>query len=332
MHDVRDMDKVGVGVIGVGAWGKNHARVFYELPNAELIAVCDKNPERAKEIASRYDVEYYTDPIDLLRQKSIDAISIVTPTTTHYRMVTKALKFSKKVFVEKPISDTVAEAKDIVRLIKKEDHFVMVGFISRFDPSLSIVKELIDSGKIGNIVLLYAARVGPFWPERVGDVGVVKDVALHDIDLFRYLTEMNPVTVYGIVGSLRHKYEDHASIILKFKGDLTALIESNWITPYKKRHIYITGSEGMATVNILTQEVLLEKEQWIMRSKTLWREPLKIELDSFITAIRKGEQPPVTVVDGLIALIIAEAALESAKTGMPVDVHKRIEKELKDAH
>jgi len=318
------MKEVNVAVIGTGAWGKNHARVFYELENAHLVAVCDINEERAKSIATKYNAEYFTNFEDILKRADIEAVSIATPTTTHYSIVEKALDYNKKVLVEKPIASTIEEAKKIANRIKKENHFLMVGFISRFDPSLSLVKEIIRSGKIGKIVHLYARRVGPFWPERVGDIGVIKDVALHDIDLFRYYIDSNPISVYTIAGSLRHKYEDYASIIMKFENDISAIIEANWITPHKKREINVTGANGILLVDIMTQEVQLESEQWIMKSKTHWKEPLKLELAAFINAIINDKDPPVTATDGLIALAIAEAALQSSREGFPVRTDKLI--------
>ncbi|MCD6515051.1 MAG: Gfo/Idh/MocA family oxidoreductase [Candidatus Odinarchaeota archaeon] len=309
-----------IAVIGTGAWGKNHARVFHEIQNAELVAVCDIDEEKAKRIAKMYNCKWYTDYRDLLRNENIDAVSIATPTTTHFEVAKYAIERGFHVLVEKPLAATVEEGIKLVDLAKDNSVLLMVGFITRFCVGVQKLKELIKKKEIGDPVLLNARRVGPFWPERVGDVGVVKDVAIHDIDSFRYLLDKDPIAVYATAGSLKHRYEDHTDIILHFDGDLNGFIEANWLTPNKKREISVTGSQAIVSVDLLTQDIIMETEEWVMKSKTPWVEPLKLELQHFAESVARKRVPIVTGEDGVKALIIAERVLESAKIRKPVDI------------
>ena len=220
------MDKVRVAVIGVGFWGRNHARVFSELEGAELVAVCDIDVKRAQDIASRYGCAWYRDYVELLQKERPDAVTICTPTITHAKIAIDCIRRRVDVLVEKPMAASIEEAMMIVKEAKKESVKVMVGFIERFNPGVIKVKELIEKGRIGNVVLIFAKRVSR-WPIRVGDIGVVKDLAIHDIDVIRYITESEPLEVYAITGSLRHKFEDYADILIRLENGATAFIEAN---------------------------------------------------------------------------------------------------------
>ncbi|MDH5494576.1 MAG: Gfo/Idh/MocA family oxidoreductase [Candidatus Bathyarchaeota archaeon] len=189
------MSKLGVAVIGVGFWGKNHVRVFSELSETELVAVCDVNIERAKTIAGQYDgVEAYSDSRKLLKRKDIEAVSICTWTTTHAVEAMRALKAGKNALVEKPLASTIREARKIVDFAKQENMHLMVGFIERFNPGVQRAKDILKKGEIGELVSATAKRVSQ-WPERIGDVGVVKDYAIHEIDVMRKIFEDDPTTV-----------------------------------------------------------------------------------------------------------------------------------------
>ncbi len=311
------MEKARIGVIGTGAWGKNHARVYYELDNAELVAIADINESRAKLIASKYGAKSYTDFVEMLEKEDLDGVAIATPTTTHHKIGLKAMEYCKYVFIEKPLADTIRQGEELVEAAKKNNVRLTVGFITRFTQGIDTIKSLFYTEKFGKPVLLLARRVGPFWPERVGDVGVIKDTAIHDIDIFRFLLEKNPREVYATTGKLKHRYEDHATIILKFK-DATGLIEANWLTPHKLRELSVTGEYGVITLDYMTQDLTLEGDLWFMKAKTKWREPLKDELSHFVDAIINEKEPLVSGYDGLVALKIAEYALESARKGEPI--------------
>jgi len=312
------MSKLGVAVIGVGFWGKNHVRVFNELSETELVAVCDVNVERAKAIAAQYGVEVYGDSCKLLKRKDIEAVSICTWTTTHAVEAMRALKAGKHALVEKPLASTIREARKIVEFAKQRDRHLMVGFIERFNPGVQRAKDTLKKGEIGELVSATAKRVSR-WPERIGDVGVVKDYAIHEIDIMRKIFEEDPTTVYARVGNMKHtKFEDYAQIMLTFNRGKTAFIEANWLTPDKIRNVTLTGSDAIMTLNYLTQEITIETLEKTLKPRYAWKEPLKLELQHFAKSILEDREPEVTGVDGLKALIIAEAAIKSSEKGSSI--------------
>ncbi len=309
------MNKLGVAVIGVGFWGRNHARVFSELSETELVAVCDVDVHKAEVIGRQHGAAAYGDSRKLLSRKDVEAVSICTWTTTHAVEAMRSLKAGKHLFVEKPIASTIREAKKIVDFARKEDRHLMVGFIERFNPGVQRAKYTLEQGEIGELVSATAKRVSQ-WPERIGDVGVVKDYAIHEIDIMRKIFEEDPTTVYARVGNLKHtKFEDYAQIMLTFERGKTAFVETNWLTPDKIRNLTLTGSEAILSLDYLTQEITIESSDKTLKPRYEWKEPLKLELKHFAESVTKNEEPEVTGTDGLKALIIAEAAIKSSKKG-----------------
>lgn len=307
------MKKLGVAIVGTGFWGRNHARVFNELPNTELVAVCDINREKARSVAEKFGVEGYAKSGKMLRREDIGAVSICTWSTKLAVEAMKALKAGKHVFVEKPMSYSVRQAKRTVDLAEKNERYLMVGFIERFNPGVKRVKEEIEKGEIGTAVSATARRVSE-WPERIGDVGVVKDTAIHDIDVIRYLFGQDPIAVYAKAGSLRHrKFEDYAQIMLTFEGGETASLEANWLTPYKIRNLSVTGSDALIHLDYITQEITIETAGQSLTPRHKWEEPLKLELQHFADSVLNDKAPLVTGLDGFKALQIAQAALRSAE-------------------
>jgi UDP-N-acetylglucosamine 3-dehydrogenase len=306
------MKKLGVAVIGAGFWGRNHARNFRELNETELLAVCDINPERAKAVAEQFHVDAYTDSRKLLKRRDIEAVTICTWSTKLASETLKALKAGKHVLVEKPMASTVQQARKLVDLAHKKERLLMVGFLMRFIPGVQHIKEAVDKREIGTLVCATAKRVSR-WPERIGDVGVIKDVAIHDIDIMRYLFNEEPLAVYAKAGALKHRFEDYAQIMLTFKEGKTAFIEANWLTPYKIRKLIVTGSEAIMNLDFLTQEVTVETAHRTVTPRYERIEELKLELQHFANSVLNNKEPMITGTDGLKALQIAEAALKSAE-------------------
>lgn len=314
------MKKLGVAVIGTGFWGRNHARVFKELEETELLAVDDINAERAKTVAKQFGVDAYTDTGEMLKREDIEAVSICTWSTTLAEEALKALNAGKHVLVEKPMATNVKQAKKMLETAKKEGLHLTVGFLMRFIPGINHIKKAIESKAIGELVCATAKRVSQ-WPERIGDIGVVKDTAIHDIDIMRYLFNGDPIAVYAKTGSMRHKkFEDYAQIMLTFEGGKSAFIESNWLTPYKTRTLTVTGSEAIMKLDYITQELTIEDAKETLQPRYPWQEPLKLELQHFANCILRKEKPLVTGIDGLKALEIAEAALKSSFTGKVIRI------------
>jgi len=309
------MKKLGVAVIGAGFWGRNHARVFTELEETELLAVCDINAERAKAIAKQFGVKAYTSTAKMLKIKDLDAVSVCTWSTSLAKEALKALKAGKHVLVEKPMAANSKQAETLIKTAEKEGLYLSVGFLMRFIPGLQHIRKAVESQEIGEIVCATAKRVSE-WPERIGDVGVVKDLAIHDIDVMRYLFGSDPVAVYAKTGNMRHKkFEDYAHIMLTFERGKNAFIEANWLTPYKTRVLVVTGSRAIAKLDYITQELTIETAERTVQPRIPWQEPLKLELQQFARCVLGKEKPFITGLDGLKALKIAEAALKSSKTG-----------------
>jgi UDP-N-acetylglucosamine 3-dehydrogenase len=312
------MKKLGVAVIGTGFWGRNHARVFKELKETELLAVCDMDAERAANVAKQFGVKAYTNTGKMLKRKDIEAVSICTWSTSLAKEALKALKAKKHVLVEKPMATNVKQAEKLLETAEEEVLHLTVGFLMRFIPGIRHIKEAIENETIGSLVCATAKRVSE-WPERVGDVGVVKDMAIHDIDIMRHLFEEDPVAVYAKTGSMKHKkFEDYAQIMLSFEGGKSAFIESNWLTPYKTRTLVVTGSEAIMKLDYISQELTIENAKETVQPRYLWQEPLKLELQHFANCILKKERPLITGMDGLKALQIAEAASKSSAIGRTV--------------
>jgi len=306
------MKKLGVAVIGTGFWGKNHARVYKELPNTELVAICDVNADRAKTIASQFGVKAYTNSVRMLKNSRIEAVSICTWSTMLAKEALKALHAGKHVLVEKPMATNTRQAEELLKTADKAGLHLTVGFLMRFIPGLQQIRDAVASKKIGDLVSATAKRVSE-WPERIGDVGVVKDTAIHDIDVMRFVTNEDPISVYAKMGSMRHrKFEDYAQIMLTYEGGKSAFIESNWLTPYKTRVLSVTGSDAIMKLDYITQELWVESKKETVQPRLPFQEPLKMELQHFAECVLEKKKPVVTGVDGLKALKIAIAAQKSS--------------------
>ena len=306
------MKKLGVAVIGTGFWGKNHARVYKESAGTNLIAICDTNADRAKAIADQFGVKAYTNSSRMLRNEAIEAVSVCTWSTMLAREALKALNAGKHVLVEKPMATNTKQAKRLLKTAEENGLQLTVGFLMRFIPGLQEIREAVATKKIGEFVSATAKRVSE-WPERIGDVGVVKDTAIHDIDVMRYISGKDPISVYAKMGNMRHrKFEDYAQIMLTFEGGKSAFIESNWLTPYKTRTLTVTGSDAIMRLDYISQELWIESKKESVQPRFAFQEPLKLELQHFAECVAEKKKPLVTGVDGLKALRVAEAALKSS--------------------
>jgi len=313
--------KLRIGVVGVGFWGSNHVRVLRELESAEVKAVCDIDLEKAKYVAKKFGVSnYYQNLDDMLNKEELDAVTVCTPSVSHAEIAVRILESGLNVFVEKPLASNPDGCLKIIDAARSNNRFVMTGFIERFNPAVSKAIELLKAGEIGEVIMSHGRRIG-WWPRRIGDVGVVKDTAIHDIDLTRYIFGQEPAGVYARGGSLRHRFEDHVQAIMTFEDELrVAFIEANWLTPRKKREMLITGNEGVISIQFLTQVISLEKADVVIEPILKWKEPLRIELSHFIESLLSRKKPLVDAIDGTKAVIIAESILESMKKNRPIEI------------
>ncbi len=309
------MKKLKIAVVGVGFWGRNHVRVLSELPDVELVAVCDVDQQRTATVAEKYGLKAYNDSAKMYGKEEFDAVTLCVWSTRLSEEALKALKAQKHVFVEKPMARSSVEAQRIINMAKEKKLHLTVGFIERFNPAVRRLKEALAEGKIGSPVSVTVRRVTK-WPERIGDVGVVKDTAIHDIDMVRFIFDEDPISVYARAGHLRHsKFEDYAQIMLSFSNGKSAFLEANWLTPYKIRKLTITGSDAIISLDYITQEMTIETLGQTLTPRYEFEEPLKLELQHFVQCVKNNKTPLVSGLDGLKALKIAEAALKSAKNG-----------------
>ena len=313
--------KLKIGVVGVGFWGSNHVRVLRELESVEMKAVCDIDLEKAKNVAKKFGVpKYYQNLDDMLNREELDAVTVCTPSVSHAEIAVRILESGLNVFVEKPLASNPDGCLRIIDAAKSNSRLVMTGFIERFNPAVSKAIELLKAGEIGEVIMSHARRIG-WWPQRIGDVGVVKDTAIHDIDLTRYIFGQEPAGVYARGGSLRHRFEDHVQAMMIFEDESrVAFIEANWLTPRKKREMLITGNEGVISIQFLTQVISLEKADVVIEPILKWKEPLRIELNHFIESLLNRKKPLVDAIDGTKAVIIAESILESMKKNRPIEI------------
>jgi len=307
------MKKIRVGVIGVGAMGKHHVRIYHGMRDVELVGVADSSDKTANEIAAEYHTEAFTDCEQLLKNDP-DAVSIAVPTSLHKDIARKAAQYGVHMLVEKPIADSLSNAAAIIDAARRENLKLMIGHIERFNPAILKLKELINAGELGEILSISCRRVGPYAP-RIRDVGIITDLAVHDIDTISYLYGKRAMQVYSIAGNSFHAKEDYASILLKYDDKRSGTVETNWLTPYKMRTLTATGTGGVASADYLEQSLELWKEEGRISVEIEKDEPLKIELAQFVDAISNGKEPSPSGEEGKYVLSVAIAAIESYQNG-----------------
>ncbi len=304
-----------IAVIGTGGWGKNHVRVLSEL--GSLVAICDIDGARAKAYAEKYRVKGYTDVEEMIRNENADGVTICTPASTHFAVASKTLGAGMNTFVEKPMTATLREGEELIKIAEGSGKTLTVGFIERFNPAISELKKITDDGRLGRPILFEYHRENRRG-ENITDVGVVKDASVHDIDTARWLFGEEPRTVYARVGSVMGKNEDFAAILLGFSGERTAFIITNWVTPKRVRQLDAVFEKGVVTVNFITQEMQVHEENETKVPQHVVQEPLTLELKEFVSSIQEKRPALVTGKDGLNVIRIAEAVLASSKTGSPI--------------
>lgn len=320
------MTSINVAVIGVGNMGRHHARVYSEIPNVNLVAICDKNLATAKNLAATHNCNAYDDYAAMFKTEKIDAVSIVVPTFLHAKVACDVLDRNCSVFLEKPIATTVSEAEEIILKAKTKKLKLMIGHIERFNPVVSRLKELLNEGRLGEIISINAKRAGGL-PPQIKNANVMLDLGIHDIDISNYLAEDYPVEIYGFKSkNIISEQDDSAVVLLKYKK-LSSFIEVNWVTPVKVRTLDITGMKGFARIDYINQTLTLHENSYLNRLDRNYTdfnefiskysltdevrvgieksEPLKKELESFIASIVGNTDTSVTGEDGLKALKIA---------------------------
>jgi UDP-N-acetylglucosamine 3-dehydrogenase len=304
-----------IGVVGAGGWGKNHLRVFYEL--GVLSGFCDLDRSKVNFFQEKYGVKGYSSVDELLTNESLDAVTICTPTSTHYENAEKTIRKGLHTFIEKPMTTTSNEGEKLITLAEEKKVKLTAGYIERFNPAVTELKSILRSGKIGQPLLLEFHRENK-WPSRITDVGIIADTSVHDIDTARWIFEKEPKIVFARAGKVLNQNEDFAAIILGFDDLKNAFITSNWITPKRVRRLITVCTEGIATIDFVTQNITIDDNDGTHIPRRIWQEPLKKELEGFIECINGDFQPLVTARDAVNTTKTAEAALVSSESGSPI--------------
>jgi predicted dehydrogenase len=290
--------------------GSNHARVLTDLPGIRFVGVADPDHQQASFVAHALGCAAVTD-VNALIERGVDAVSIAAPTHLHRDIALTCIDRGIHVLVEKPIASTPDEGRDIIAAARSAGVTLMVGHVERFNPAVQAIKEAIRTEDILSIAI---TRVGPF-PPRMSHVGVVIDLAVHDIDLIRFFTDSDVVEVQPQLKSAIAEREDIALLQFRTASGVLAQINTNWITPFKARTVSIATREKYLMADLLTRQVtecfgFQPDGSYSMRHLSVGHaEPLRAEWMAFVDAIRTGKSPAVTGEEGVASLDIAMRCL-----------------------
>src|SRR4051794_23302443 len=279
-----------VGVVGAGVMGSNHARVLAGLPGVTLVGIVDPLPEHRARATALVGCRAFAD-LEELFDEGVDAITIAAPTHLHHEIALACITRNIHILVEKPVASTVEEGEDIVSAARSAGVTLMVGHVERFNPAVQAIKEAIRTEDILSIAI---TRVGPF-PPRMSNVGVVIDLAVHDIDLIRWFTDSEIVEVQPQLSSAVAEREDIALLQFRTSSGVLAHINTNWLTPFKARTVHIATRRKYLIGDLLTRQVtecfgFQTDGSYSMRHLSVgYAEPLRAELAAFVGAIRDRE-------------------------------------------
>ena len=319
-------------VIGVGSMGRNHARVYSELAEAELVGVADVNLLAAERIVQRYGGSAWDNYQQMLSRLEPDLVTVAVPTVEHCTVALEVIERGIHLLVEKPLAYTVDEGRSIIAAAADKGIQLMVGHVERFNPAVIALKSRLADGDLGRIFTIAARRQGPF-PARVRDVGVVVDLAVHDVDIVRHVTGSEVVRVYAETERRIHSsYEDLLDGTMRLDDGTVATLTTNWLTPTKIRELAVIGERGMYLVDYITQDLTFYDNatahggEWetlrtlrgvsegsMTRYAIPKQEPLRSELQAFCQAVASASAVPVSGADGLRAIELAQALVRSGQ-------------------
>lgn len=311
--------------------GKNHVRNYFLLPEAELVGVADVNPD-AKSLAREYKTNYFADYKVMLDETQPDAVSIVVPTPFHYEIAYEVIGRGIHCLLEKPITSTVSEARELITLSRQKKIVFTIGHVEHYNPLVRRLKAMVDEGRVGKVTSVVCKRVGGF-PAREPKTDVIIDLAVHDIDIVSHILGRQPTHIYSHGSRTYHPREIDSAEILMSYGDASGFVQANWLTPVKIRTIAVTGSEGYVEGNYITQELeyykhnmsktpgegfsefvitMGEPEREII--KVDFEEPLMVELKAFLSKISGATPHLVDPEAATEALRLALDAINNAES------------------
>lgn len=325
---------INVGVIGCGYWGPNLIRNFNELKDAKVTIVADLLDSRLKFIKSKYHfIRTTKDYHQILKNSDIDAVVIATHVSTHYLIAKEILKSGKHVFIEKPMTDSVSKAKQLIQLANKKRRIIMVGHTFEYNAAVVKIKEIINRKEIGDIYYIDSCRVnlGIHQP----DISVLWDLGPHDISVILYWLDKIPKKVYAIGKSyIRVGMEDVVFLMMEFENRLIAHIHISWLAPSKLRRTVIVGNKKMVVyddvetiekIKIFDRGVNIVNTADYRKILPAYRignivspnleltEPLRIECQHFIDCMQHNKNPRTDGYSGLRVVKVLEAAQKSIK-------------------
>jgi predicted dehydrogenase len=326
-------DVVRVGVIGYGYWGPNIVRNFHGLENAQVMAVCDKNPAALRRAGRAYPgLKVTTDFSEVLHSPDVDAVAVVTPVWTHYELAKAALASGKHVFVEKPFTSTPHQAEELIELADRKNLKIMVDHTFLFSGAVRKIREIVDTGALGPLYYFDSTRVNLGLFQH--DVSVVWDLAPHDLSIMDHILAERPEAVVATGGSHLNGHADMAFITIYFLRNIIAHINVNWLSPVKVRTTLIGGKDKMLVWNDLEADekikiydkgVNITNGQGVYdllvsyRSGDVWApkcdqtEALTVELKYFIDCILNDRTPLNDGTAGLRVVRLLDAAQRSLK-------------------
>jgi predicted dehydrogenase len=302
-----------VGVIGVGALGQHHARVYAELPEATLVGVYDRDAERAREVAARHGCRAFAEADALARE--VDAVSVAVPTEAHHAVAGALLDAGKHVLVEKPITASLGEADDLIARAAARGVRLQVGHVERFNPALDILREAVAQPRF-----VEAHRLGAFSPRSL-DVDVVLDLMIHDLDIVLWLDGSDPVQVDAVGVPVLTPRVDIANARLRFASGLIANLTASRVSADRVRKFRVFAPRTYVSVDLAAREARVYRlseaigennrpDIDVQTTKGQQEEPLRRQLAAFVHAVRTGERPVVAGEDGRRALALARTVIE----------------------
>ncbi len=304
--------RLRIGVIGAGVMGSNHARVLASLPGVSLTGIADPLPAHRSRAEEFIGCKTFA-TIDELLAAGVDAVTVAAPTHLHHEISLACIAKGIHVLVEKPIASTVEEGNEIVEAARSAGVTLMAGHVERFNPAVAAIKNAIKGEDILSIAI---TRVGPF-PPRMSNVGVVIDLAVHDIDLIRWFTESEIIDVQPQLSSAVAEREDIALLQFRTASGVLAHINTNWLTPFKARNVTVATRGKYVMGDLLTRQVtecfgFQPDGSYSMRHLSVGHdEPLRAELMAFIEAVKSGSTPAVTGEQAVASLEIAIKCLQA---------------------
>jgi UDP-N-acetylglucosamine 3-dehydrogenase len=318
--------------------GRNHLRVIRTRPGVRLAAVADPLAEALDGAVAQTGAAGYADPLAMISEADLDAVIIAAPTTAHEALALRAIERGIAVLVEKPLAETVEQARRIVDASRATGVPVAVGHVERFNPAVRELGRLIHEERwLSAVYAIQTRRAGPF-PARIRDVGVTIDLATHDVDICSWIAGERPVGAHAETAQRIHAtHEDLLFGLLHFPSGIVAQLDVDWLTPAKRRQLTVIGEEGMFELDYLTQRLAFTRATDLTNPRLIGGyaptfegdvvelpvptgEPLAIEHDAFLQVVREGGRPVVDAEDGLWAVAIATALVASAKSRAVVEL------------